>query len=115
MHPAECIRRFDPGLALCAATVLDPRGSLAPGTPLAVFAPDRLDNTLLDFAHAGCTASVIGRAERGCGVSLVARPAPVTPPGNDSIIASAKETDRGSGTVNSNQSTVSYPSRPRAR
>ena len=61
---------FDPGVALCAAAGLDPWGTLASGTLLAGFAPDRLDGALRDLARAGHTAAVIGQAEPGSGVAL---------------------------------------------
>ena len=61
---------FDPGVALCAAAGLDPWGTLASGTLLAAFAPDRLDRALRILALAGHDATVIGRAEAGSGVVL---------------------------------------------
>ena len=61
---------FDPGLALCAAAGLDPWGTLASGTLLAGFAPDRLERALRDLARAGHEARVIGRAEAGSGVAF---------------------------------------------
>lgn len=66
----ERIAWFDPGVALCAAAGLDPWGTLASGTLLAGFAPDRLDRALRDLARAGHTAAVIGRAEAGSGVAF---------------------------------------------
>ena len=73
----ERIAWFDPGLELCAAAGLDPWGTLASGTLLAGFASDRLDAVLEHLAGAGHAVSVIGRAERGCGVVL-ARGTPLT-------------------------------------
>ena len=67
----ERIAWFEPGVELCAAADLDPWGTLASGTLLAGFAPDRLDAALEHLAGAGHAVSVIGRAERGCGVALV--------------------------------------------
>ena len=61
---------FDPGVALCAAAGLDPWGTLASGTLLAGFAPDRLDRALRELALAGHDATVIGRAEAGSGVAF---------------------------------------------
>ena len=61
---------FEPGLELCAVAGLDPWGTLASGTLLAGFAPDRLDGALADLASAGHPVSVIGRAGSGCGVTL---------------------------------------------
>ena len=61
---------FEPGTALCAAAGLDPWGTLASGTLLAGFAPERVDVAVHDLASAGHRVSVIGRAERGCGVTL---------------------------------------------
>ena len=61
---------FEPGVELCAAAGLEPWGTLASGTLLAGFAPDRLDGALHDLADAGHPVSVIGRAGRGCGVAL---------------------------------------------
>ena len=62
---------FEPGTALCAAAGLDPWGTLASGTLLAGFAPDRVDAAVHDLASAGHRVSVIGRAECGRGVTLV--------------------------------------------
>lgn len=62
---------FEPGMALCAAAGLDPWGTLASGTLLAGFAPERVDAAVHDLAGAGHRVSVIGRAESGCGVTLV--------------------------------------------
>lgn len=61
---------FDPGVALCDAAGLDPWGTLASGTLLAGFTPDRLDAALRALAHAGHDATVIGRAEAGSGVAF---------------------------------------------
>ena len=61
---------FDAGVALCAAAGLDPWGTLASGTLLAGFAPDRLDGALRDLARAGHDATVIGRAVAGSGVAF---------------------------------------------
>ena len=61
---------YEPGVELCAAAGLDPWGTLASGTLLAGFASDRLDVALQDLARDGYSASVIGRAEPGCGVTL---------------------------------------------
>ena len=61
---------FDPGVALCAAAGLDPWGTLASGTLLAGFAPDRLDRALRDLAWAGHDATVIGRAVAGSGAAF---------------------------------------------
>ena len=61
---------FDPGVALCAAAGLDRWGTLASGTLLAGFAPDRLDGALRDLARSGHDAAVIGRAEAGSGVGF---------------------------------------------
>ena len=66
----ECIIWFGPGVELCTAAGLDPWGTLASGTLLAGFDPDRIDGALQGFARAGHVVSVIGRAERGCGVTL---------------------------------------------
>ena len=62
---------FEPGTALCAAAGLDPWGTLASGTLLAGFAPDRVDATVQGLASAGHRVAVIGRAESGCGVNLI--------------------------------------------
>ena len=62
---------FEPGMALCAAAGLDPWGTLASGTLLAGFAPDRVDTAVHDLASIGHPVSVIGRAESGCGVTLI--------------------------------------------
>ena len=61
---------FEPGTALCAAAGLDPWGTLASGTLLAGFAPEREDAAVRDLANAGHRVSVIGRAESGRGVTL---------------------------------------------
>ena len=66
----ERILWFDPGVELCAVAGLDPWGTLASGTLLAGFAPDRLDGALHDLACAGYPAFVIGNAKRGRGVSF---------------------------------------------
>ena len=54
----------------CAAAGLDPWGTLASGTLLAGFAPEREDAAVRDLANAGHRVSVIGRAESGRGVAL---------------------------------------------
>ena len=64
---------FEPGTALCAAAGLDPWGTLASGTLLAGFAPDRVDAAVQDLASARHRVSVIGRAESGGGVNLIGR------------------------------------------
>ena len=61
---------FEPGLELCTVAGLDPWGTLASGTLLAGFSPDRLDGASHDLAIAGHPHSVIGRAGHGCGVTL---------------------------------------------
>ena len=66
----ERIAWFEPGVVLCTAAGLDPWGTLASGTLLAGFAPDRLDGALNDLACAGYATSIIGRAGRGYGVAL---------------------------------------------
>lgn len=66
----ERIAWFDAGVALCAAAGLDPWGTLASGTLLAGFAPDRLDGALRHLARAGHDTTVIGRAVAGSGVAF---------------------------------------------
>ena len=66
----ERILWFEPGVELCAFAGLDPWGTLGSGTLLAGFAADQVDAALHGLEHAGHTVSVIGRAERGCGVML---------------------------------------------
>ena len=61
---------YEPGVELCAVAGLDPWGTLASGTLLAGFAADRVEGALHDLASTGCRVSVIGRAERGDGVTL---------------------------------------------
>ena len=61
---------FEPGLELCAVAGLDPWGTLASGTLLAGFGPDRLDGAIHGLASAGHPVSIIGRAGHGCGVIL---------------------------------------------
>ena len=67
---SERVLWFEPGVALCAAAGLDTWGTLASGTLLAGFAPDRLDSALHGLARAGYAVSVIGRATPGCGVAF---------------------------------------------
>ena len=69
----ERILWFEPGVQLCAFSGLDPWGTLASGTLLAGFGPDRLDSALSVLASAGHAVSVIGRAERGSGITLAGR------------------------------------------
>lgn len=66
----ERILWFEPGVELCAAAGLEPWGTLASGTLLAGFAPDRVDAAVHDLASVGHSVSVIGRTERGGGVIL---------------------------------------------
>ena len=66
----ERIQWFEPGVALCAAAGLDPWGTLASGTLLAGFTPDRLDDVLHGLRRLGCTVSIIGRAGSGRGVAF---------------------------------------------
>ena len=61
---------FGPAVELCAAAGLEPWGTLASGTLLAGFAPERVDAAVQDLASAGHSLSVIGRAESGGGVVL---------------------------------------------
>ena len=66
----ERILWFEPGVELCAFAGLDPWGTLASGTLLAGFAANRVEGALRDLESAGHPVSVIGRAERGNGVTL---------------------------------------------
>ena len=61
---------FGPGVELCAAAGLEPWGTLASGTLLAGFAPERVNAATHDLANSGHSVSVIGRAESGGGVIL---------------------------------------------
>ncbi len=66
----ERVLWYAPGLELCGAAGLDPWGTLASGTLLAGFTSDRLDGAVHELGCAGHRVSVIGRAERGSGVTL---------------------------------------------
>ena len=66
----ERVLWYEPGLELCAAAGLDPWGTLASGTLLAGFASDLLDGAVHKLGCAGHRVSVIGRVERGSGVTL---------------------------------------------
>lgn len=59
---------FEPGLELCRAVGADPWGTLASGTLLAAFAPDRVGAALRELEARGHAACEIGRAEAGAGV-----------------------------------------------
>ncbi len=59
---------FEPGLALCRALGADPWGTLASGTVLAAFPPERSPAALVALAGRGWPASCIGYAESGAGV-----------------------------------------------
>jgi hydrogenase expression/formation protein HypE len=59
---------FRPGLAACEAAGADPWSTLASGTLLATFPPDRVERALRAFARDGYDAAVIGHAEEGLGV-----------------------------------------------
>jgi hydrogenase maturation factor len=61
---------FEPATALCRALGADPLGTLASGTLLAAFPPERAEASLRRLAQAGYPAREIGRAEAGRGVFL---------------------------------------------
>lgn len=64
----EAVLWFEPGLAVCRALGCDPWATLASGTLLAAFAPDRAEGALASFAENGMPAAIIGTAEPGEGV-----------------------------------------------
>ena len=64
----EAVLWFDPGLAVCRAVGADPWATLASGTLLATFPPERADAALAALDGAGCPAAVIGRVEPGAGL-----------------------------------------------
>ena len=66
----EHVLWFEPGCDLCRAVGADPWGTLASGSLLAVFAPDRAHEALAALARVGRPASLIGNVERGSGVCL---------------------------------------------
>ena len=59
---------FGPGAALCRVLGADPWSTLASGTLLAAFPPDRAEPALDAFLAEGHPAAVIGAAEPGSGV-----------------------------------------------
>ncbi|HEX9312910.1 MAG TPA: AIR synthase-related protein [Actinomycetota bacterium] len=59
---------FGPGAALCRVLGADPWSTLASGTLLAAFPPDRAEPALDAFLAEGHPAAVIGTAEPGSGV-----------------------------------------------
>jgi hydrogenase expression/formation protein HypE len=59
---------FEPGLAVCEALGCDPWSTLASGTLLAAFIPEKAESALTAFAEAGHAAAAIGVVEAGNGV-----------------------------------------------
>lgn len=64
----DAVLWFEPGLAVCRALDADPWSTLASGTLLASFGPDRLDAALAALAERGHAVATIGEAEQGSGV-----------------------------------------------
>jgi hydrogenase maturation factor len=61
---------FEPATSVCRALGADPLGTLASGTLLATFPPDRAEASLRRLAQAGFQARELGRAEAGRGALL---------------------------------------------
>ncbi len=64
----DAVRWFEPGLAVCRALGADPMATLASGTLLATFPPDRADEAVERLGTASRPAAVIGVVEPGSGV-----------------------------------------------
>jgi hydrogenase maturation factor len=64
----ESVLWFEPGVAVCRALGVDPWGTLASGTLLAGFGPERIADALDAFGREGVAAAVVGHAEPGEGV-----------------------------------------------
>jgi hydrogenase maturation factor len=80
----ERVLWFRPGVEVCKALGADPWETLASGTLLAAFPPDRIDNALAAFTRENHDASVVGRAERGTGV-VDTNGAPIEWPARDEV------------------------------
>jgi hydrogenase expression/formation protein HypE len=80
----EAVLWFEPGLAVCRALGADPWATLASGTLLAAFPPDRVEEALGSLAAGGHRASVLGVAEPGSGV-VDALGAPLPWPDRDEV------------------------------
>jgi hydrogenase maturation factor len=80
----ESVLWFDPGVEVCRALGADPWGTLASGTLLAAFAPDRVDDALEAFARERHAAAIVGRAEPGIGV-LDTAGTPIEWPARDEV------------------------------
>ena len=59
---------FEPGRVVCAALEADPWGTLASGTLLAAFPPERAEIAARELSAGGQVVAVIARAESGSGV-----------------------------------------------
>ena len=78
----ERILWFPPGRAVCDALGADPWATIASGTLLAAFPPDRADAAVLELQRRGHPAAVIGAVEQGMGV-IDASGAPILWPERD--------------------------------
>lgn len=67
---ADAVLWFEPGLDICRALGADPWATLASGTLLAGFAPQRVAAACSALERLGAPARLIGRAEPGSGVVL---------------------------------------------
>jgi hydrogenase maturation factor len=65
----ERILWFPPGRAVCEALGADPWATIASGTLLAAFPPDRADAAVAELQRRGHPAAVIGAVELGTGVA----------------------------------------------
>ena len=67
----DAILWFEPGLRVCEAVGADPWGTLASGTLLAGFTEQEVDAAVASLQGHGYSASIIGRAEKGSGVTAL--------------------------------------------
>jgi hydrogenase maturation factor len=65
----ERILWFPPGWAVCEVLGADPWATIASGTLLAAFPPDRADAAVAELQRQGHPAAVIGAVEQGTGVT----------------------------------------------
>lgn len=64
----QAVRWFDPGIQVCRVLGADPWSTLASGSLLAAFPPDRAESALRALRARGHQAATIGTAEPGSGV-----------------------------------------------
>lgn len=80
----ERVLWFEPGRAVCRALGADPWGTIASGTLLAAFPPERAASACAALEKGGTPAAVLGEAEAGSGVCL-SDGSPLVAPARDEV------------------------------